>query len=91
MFTLPEWQARAAALRLRTQIWIDGKAQPAASGARFETVNPGTGQILADIAKGGAEDIDRAVKSARRADKRHIGQFRQSYRPGSVGHWLPNG
>ena len=67
MFTLPEWQARAAALRLRTQIWIDGKAQPAASGARFETVNPGTGQILADIAKGGAEDIDRAVKSARRA------------------------
>ncbi|WP_370879048.1 aldehyde dehydrogenase [Gemmobacter fulvus] len=67
MFTHAEWQTRAAALTFRNQIWLDGKPVPAASGARFESVNPATAQILTDVAKGGAEDVDRAVKSARRA------------------------
>ena len=67
MFTHAEWKARAAALRLRNQIWLEGRFQPAASGARFETINPATGTVLTDVARGGAEDIDRAVASARRA------------------------
>ncbi|MBL8560746.1 MAG: aldehyde dehydrogenase, partial [Gemmobacter sp.] len=67
MFTHAEWKARAAALRLRNQIWLEGRFQPAASGARFETLNPATGGVLTDVARGGAEDIDRAVASARRA------------------------
>lgn len=67
MFSHAEWKARAATLRLRNQIWLDGRFQPAATGARFETVNPATGAVLTDVARGGAEDIDRAVASARRA------------------------
>jgi aldehyde dehydrogenase (NAD+) len=46
---------------------IDGKWVEAASGKTFETPNPATGAVLAKVAEGDAEDIDRAVKAARRA------------------------
>jgi acyl-CoA reductase-like NAD-dependent aldehyde dehydrogenase len=46
---------------------IDGKWVEAASGKSFETPNPATGEVLARVAEGDAEDIDRAVKAARRA------------------------
>ncbi len=48
-------------------LFIDGKEVPAASGKTFQTVNPATGQVLAEVAQGGPEDIDRAVRAARRA------------------------
>jgi aldehyde dehydrogenase (NAD+) len=40
---------------------------PAASGERFETRNPATGELLARVARGTAQDVDRAVASARAA------------------------
>ncbi len=40
---------------------------PAASGKTFETINPATEERLAEVAHGEAEDIDRAVRAARRA------------------------
>src|SRR5216117_2945507 len=46
---------------------IDGKWVEAASGKVFETPNPATGEVLARVAEGDKEDIDRAVKAARRA------------------------
>src|SRR6202047_4193449 len=46
---------------------IDGKWVDAASGKRFETLNPATGELLAPVAEGDAEDISRAVAAARRA------------------------
>ena len=46
---------------------IDGKWLEAVSGKTFDTVNPSTGEILATMAEGGAEDIERAVAAARRA------------------------
>src|SRR5438270_9981788 len=49
------------------QLFIDGQWVDAASGKTFETPNPATGKTLAKIAEGDAEDIDRAVKAARRA------------------------
>jgi phenylacetaldehyde dehydrogenase len=49
------------------QLFIDGQWAPAASGKTFETPNPATGEILAQVAEGGVEDIDRAVRAARRA------------------------
>ena len=52
---------------LRTDAFIDGTFRPAASGARFPTENPATGQQLAEIAAGDIEDIDIAVRAARRA------------------------
>ncbi|RWR50724.1 aldehyde dehydrogenase [Sinirhodobacter huangdaonensis] len=67
MQSLGHYTARAGSLMLRNQCWIDGGFVPAASGARFESVNPATGLALTDVARGGAEDIDRAVRAARRA------------------------
>jgi len=52
---------------LRTDAFIDGAFRPAASGARFATDNPATGRQIAEVAAGDADDIDVAVKAARRA------------------------
>src|SRR5215470_17093910 len=49
------------------QLFIDGKWAGAASGKTFETPDPATGETLAHVAEGDAEDIDRAVNAARRA------------------------
>src|ERR1700741_4998106 len=46
---------------------IDGKWVDAASGKTFETRNPAPGELLATVAEGDAEDINRAVAAARRA------------------------
>ncbi len=46
---------------------INGKWVEAASGKTFPTYNPATGEILARVAEGDREDIDRAVKAARAA------------------------
>src|SRR5215468_824229 len=46
---------------------IDGKWVDAVSGKKFETRNPATGELLATVAEGEAEDINRAVAAARRA------------------------
>src|ERR1700728_644278 len=51
----------------KRQLFIDGKWVDAASGKTFETPNPATGETLAHIAEGDAEDINRAVRAARRA------------------------
>ena len=57
----------AANLALPTGAFIDGKYCPAISGRTFETVNPATGEKLADIAACRAEDVDLAVEKAREA------------------------
>jgi len=48
-------------------LFINGRHEPARSGKTFQTINPATGKVLAEVADGGAEDIDLAVKAARRA------------------------
>src|ERR1700741_4613319 len=49
------------------QLFIDGSWVPAASGKTFETPDPSTGETLAQVAEGDAEDIDRAVRATRKA------------------------
>jgi aldehyde dehydrogenase (NAD+) len=49
------------------KLLIDGKWVEAASGKRFESRNPATGELLATVAEGDKEDIDRAVTAARKA------------------------
>ena len=49
------------------RLLIDGKWLEAASGKTFDSINPATGEVLAKVAEGDAEDIDRAVEAARRA------------------------
>ncbi len=65
--TLVEPDRYAAAFLARGQgLLIDGERVAAASGDTFETRNPSTGELLADVASARAEDVDRAVRSARR-------------------------
>jgi phenylacetaldehyde dehydrogenase len=49
------------------QMFINGEWVDAASGKTFETPNPATGETLARVAEGDAEDISRAVRVARAA------------------------
>jgi phenylacetaldehyde dehydrogenase len=49
------------------QLFINGQWADSASGKTFETPDPATGETLARIAEGDAEDINRAVKAARKA------------------------
>ena len=48
-------------------LFIDGRARAALSGKVFDTVNPSTGEVLAQVAQAGKEDVDLAVAAARRA------------------------
>lgn len=48
-------------------MFIDGKAVPSLSGKIFQTFNPATGALLAEVSQAGKEDIDVAVAAARRA------------------------
>jgi phenylacetaldehyde dehydrogenase len=49
------------------KLFINGQWVDAASGKTFETPNPATGETLARVAEGGTEDIERAVRAARKA------------------------
>jgi phenylacetaldehyde dehydrogenase len=49
------------------RLLIDGEWVEALSGKTFDTLNPATGERLAEVAHGEAADIDRAVRAARRA------------------------
>src|SRR5438876_2893835 len=48
---------------------IDGKTVPSISGQTFETKSPVDGAVLASVARGNAEDIDRAATAAATAFK----------------------
>ena len=52
------------------QHFIDGSAAAPASNDHFDTINPYTGEAWALIAKGNAEDVDRAVRGGARRVRR---------------------
>jgi phenylacetaldehyde dehydrogenase len=49
------------------KLFIGGKWVESASGKTFATIDPSTGEVLAQVAEAGAEDVDRAVAAARKA------------------------
>jgi phenylacetaldehyde dehydrogenase len=49
------------------RLLIDGEFVDAASGRTFSVYNPATGGILGQVAEADSEDVDRAVKAARKA------------------------
>jgi 4-guanidinobutyraldehyde dehydrogenase / NAD-dependent aldehyde dehydrogenase len=61
------WQARATALQIRSQAFIDGRYVDAASGKTFDCISPMDGKVIAAVSECGSEDVDRAVRAARRA------------------------
>ncbi len=48
-------------------LFIDGKTVAAQSGKLFDSINPATGERLAQVAEGGSVDVDLAAAAARRA------------------------
>ncbi len=50
-----------------TKCLIDGQWVDAVGGKTFETINPATGDTIAQVAEGGEADVDKAVKAARKA------------------------
>lgn len=54
-------------MRFPTQAYIDGTFRPAISGEVFATVNPATGQVIAEVAACNRDDVEVAVKAARAA------------------------
>lgn len=49
------------------KLYINGEFVESVSGKTFETFNPATGDVLATVAEAGPEDIDLAVRAARKA------------------------
>ncbi len=62
-----DWHARSQALKMPTEIVIDGKRSAAQSGKTYEVVNPGTGRVVATLPDCGPADVDRAVAAARKS------------------------
>lgn len=51
----------------RHGLYIDGSEREAVSGEYFSTYNPANGELLAEVARGGAEDVAVATRSAQEA------------------------
>lgn len=67
LLTTEEYKAIAAGLTFPTQAFIDGGFRASISGETFETSNPATGDVIAQVAACGAADVDVAVEKAREA------------------------
>lgn len=67
LLTREEYAALGAGLALPRTAFVDGGFRPALSGETFPTLNPATGETLAEIAACGPEDVDFAVAKARQA------------------------
>jgi len=63
---LTESQSTKTPIR-QTRILINNKWVDSVSGKTFETINPATGDVLAQVAEADAADVDLAVKAARKA------------------------
>jgi aldehyde dehydrogenase (NAD+) len=62
-------------LKERYGLFIGGRDVPASDGGVFTTVDPATELALADVSKATPADIDKAVRSARRAGSRSWGNL----------------
>ena len=68
-YTHDFWRSKAGSLTFRTQHFIDGAYVASFDGRTYPTINPATGETIAEVARGGAAEIDRAVAVARKAFK----------------------
>ncbi len=51
-------------------LFIDGEFVDPIDGTQFKSVNPATEEVLAEVTAAGEQDVDRAVRAARRAYER---------------------
>ena len=67
MTSLAHFEAVAGSIKIPGEAVIDGKLRGSVSGKTFANVSPRDGRVLNHVAQCGPEDVDLAVKSARRA------------------------
>jgi len=65
--TLEDYRQRAGQLTFRNQAFIGGKFVDAIGGKTFDRVSPIDGKVLSKVAACEKEDVDAAVRSARKA------------------------
>jgi gamma-glutamyl-gamma-aminobutyraldehyde dehydrogenase len=63
----PDWHNLASQLRPDTGHFINGRPCSSVDGRAFEDVNPATGKVHAEVARGSREDVDLAVAAASKA------------------------
>ena len=62
-------------LKERYGLFINGRSVPATGGETFTTIDPATEQPLAEVARATTADVDKAIRAARRAQRRSWGQL----------------
>jgi len=65
--TRQDWQSLAENLEIEGRAFINGRYQNALSGETRESISPGNGEKLADVANCGIDDAENAVRIARAA------------------------
>lgn len=55
------------------KLYINGEWVAASTGEMFDVINPSNREVFHRVARGGAEDIDAAVKAAREASTKARG------------------
>src|SRR5581483_5155130 len=76
----PAPETTPATIRDEYGLFIDGKWTAPRSGKYFDTVNPATEETLARVAFAGDEDVDRAVRAARKAYDKYWRKMRPADR-----------
>ncbi|MGN8342701.1 aldehyde dehydrogenase [Pseudomonas sp. SMV71] len=67
LLTAVEYAAIAKSMTFASNAFIDGSFKPAISGNTFTTLNPATGEALAEVAACNADDVNFAVSKAKEA------------------------
>jgi gamma-glutamyl-gamma-aminobutyraldehyde dehydrogenase len=65
--TRDDWARAAAQVTPAQGHFIGGRSVPSRSGQTMPCINPATGQTIAQVARGQAQDVDTAVASAQAA------------------------
>jgi len=60
------WKESAAAVQWKIEPYIDGRYRPSVAEGQYENLNPATETSLCQVAVGHAEDVDEAVRVARK-------------------------
>ena len=64
--TNSNYKTIASKLKFEGRAFINGKYVEAIDGNKFKTINPATGEVLCEVAKCNAKDVDLAVKVSRK-------------------------
>jgi acyl-CoA reductase-like NAD-dependent aldehyde dehydrogenase len=67
MMSTQLWEERARKVKPKSDLFIDGEWVPAESGETFEDISPRDQHVIAQVAAGDINDVDRAVASGKRA------------------------